>query len=225
MTNGALQLASAASMTRAAHPFLPSPTTTFAGPATTDWVKSKWAYIGGLGPKFVSFVPDPYPEPGAAPESVFSVEYPKGSEGGGEPGSAGGIPSMMLGVFGDKPQGRSVITYKVAFSKGFDFVNGGKLPGIFGGYGECSGGIRNTHCFSARLMWRTHGTGEGACPTGLTRLPKPAYNLYIPEYAGFDPDPYIGMDAVTPVAKAVVEKRAFGLSLDNASWNFTNTGS
>ncbi|TFK60063.1 hypothetical protein BDN72DRAFT_553215 [Pluteus cervinus] len=55
--------------------------------------------------------------------------------------------------------------YSVFFEKGFAFNEGGKLPGIYGGDNDdvavgCSGGSRNTACFSARLMWRTDGAGE-----------------------------------------------------------------
>ncbi|KAF8514707.1 hypothetical protein BU17DRAFT_94219 [Hysterangium stoloniferum] len=50
--------------------------------------------------------------------------------------------------------------YAVLFEEGFDFVKGGKLPGIFGGEGEkalkCSGGRQTDRCscFNLRLMWR-----------------------------------------------------------------------
>jgi hypothetical protein len=55
--------------------------------------------------------------------------------------------------------------YSVFFEKGFDFNRGGKLPGIYGGNSDgealgCSGGRRDTGCFSARLMWRRGGAGE-----------------------------------------------------------------
>jgi len=55
--------------------------------------------------------------------------------------------------------------YSVYFPEGFDFQKGGKLPGLYGGDSDsvatsCSGGRRDTRCFSARLMWRTAGAGE-----------------------------------------------------------------
>lgn len=98
---------------------------------------------------------------------------------------------------------------QVAFSKYFDFVNGGKLPGLYGGSGTCSGGTHGPACFSIRLMWRSEGEGEGAFArrvssqrTLLTDF-LPVY-AYIPEYDGFTP-----------------QKRAYGLDLDLGSWNFT----
>ena len=52
--------------------------------------------------------------------------------------------------------------FQVYFADGFDFADGGKLPGLFGGSRDsckgCSGEGRT--CFSSRLMWRTGGQGE-----------------------------------------------------------------
>lgn len=59
-----------------------------------------------------------------------------------------------------------LLTYEVAFDADFDWVKGGKLPGLRGGQDEygCSGGraANGTNCFSSRMMWRTDGDGEGA---------------------------------------------------------------
>jgi hypothetical protein len=54
------------------------------------------------------------------------------------------------------------LSYTLRFSKGFDFVKGGKLPGLCGGPDNVSGGRRatGTNGFSARLMWRRDGRGE-----------------------------------------------------------------
>ncbi|CEG64783.1 hypothetical protein RMATCC62417_01699 [Rhizopus microsporus] len=52
------------------------------------------------------------------------------------------------------------LQYSVFFPKGFDFVKGGKLPGLYGGHGECTGGDESGSCFTTRLMWRTDGEGE-----------------------------------------------------------------
>ena len=54
------------------------------------------------------------------------------------------------------------LTYTLRFSKDFDFVKGGKLPGLCGGPENVSGGRRSngTNGFSARLMWRKDGRGE-----------------------------------------------------------------
>lgn len=58
------------------------------------------------------------------------------------------------------------MSYAVYFEEGFDFVKGGKLPGLFGGEGskalKCSGGRQDERCscFNLRLMWRAQGKGE-----------------------------------------------------------------
>ncbi|GJJ11774.1 hypothetical protein Clacol_006012 [Clathrus columnatus] len=58
------------------------------------------------------------------------------------------------------------MSYAVYFEDGFDFVKGGKLPGLFGGEGakalKCSGGRQDERCscFNLRLMWRAQGKGE-----------------------------------------------------------------
>ena len=50
------------------------------------------------------------------------------------------------------------VRFDVMFKKGFDFVRGGKLPGLFGGEGN-TGGNKPTgnDGFSARMMWRENG--------------------------------------------------------------------
>ncbi|KAI8381343.1 uncharacterized protein BYT42DRAFT_566193 [Radiomyces spectabilis] len=58
----------------------------------------------------------------------------------------------------------ALLSYEVAFASNFDWVLGGKLPGIFGGTPGvgCSGGQQSddNQCFSMRLMWREAGNGE-----------------------------------------------------------------
>ena len=45
------------------------------------------------------------------------------------------------------------------FPSDFDFVKGGKLPGLFGGRPGCSGGDMANDCFSARFMWGPNSSG------------------------------------------------------------------
>ncbi|KAL6308662.1 hypothetical protein BKA93DRAFT_523734 [Sparassis latifolia] len=52
------------------------------------------------------------------------------------------------------------LEYSVFFPVDFDWVRGGKLPGLYGGHSGCSGGDDATTCFSTRLMWRPGGAGE-----------------------------------------------------------------
>ncbi|EJU05879.1 NADP-binding protein [Dacryopinax primogenitus] len=52
------------------------------------------------------------------------------------------------------------LSYSVFFPLEFDFVRGGKLPGLYGGAYGCSGGKSAEECWSSRLMWRREGAGE-----------------------------------------------------------------
>lgn len=52
------------------------------------------------------------------------------------------------------------LEYKVFFPGDFDWVKGGKLPGLYGGHTRCSGGSPALDCFSTRMMWRAGGAGE-----------------------------------------------------------------
>lgn len=54
------------------------------------------------------------------------------------------------------------LSYTLRFSKDFDFVKGGKLPGLCGGPENVSGGrpANGKNGFSSRLMWRKDGRGE-----------------------------------------------------------------
>lgn len=52
------------------------------------------------------------------------------------------------------------LTYRVRFDDDFDFVRGGKLPGLIGGVGNTGGSKPNgADGWSARMMWRTDGSG------------------------------------------------------------------
>ena len=73
------------------------------------------------------------------------------------------------------------------FAEGFDFVKGGKLPGLFGGEGNTGGGIpTGMDGFSARMMWRGNG-----------RVVQYVYYPDQPEHFGHDmpwTDPVTGED-------------------------------
>ncbi|KAJ7647322.1 polysaccharide lyase family 14 protein [Roridomyces roridus] len=140
--------------------------------ASSDTVQSLTAW--GLsknrlqnGNDNIAFVDDPFPNspaPGSTTNSsgpVLQVTYPAGSYSNGTGGAqfvnlwnstqSGGFQSMLL-------------SYEVAFDAGFNWVQGGKLPGLRGGADPtgCSGGEEadGIQCFSSRLMWRPNGEGE-----------------------------------------------------------------
>ncbi|KAL3853524.1 hypothetical protein ACJMK2_017059 [Sinanodonta woodiana] len=52
------------------------------------------------------------------------------------------------------------LEYEVFFNDSFVWQRGGKLPGLWGGSRNCSGGRISDYCFSTRLMWRPDGQGE-----------------------------------------------------------------
>ena len=54
------------------------------------------------------------------------------------------------------------VTYKLTFSRNFNWVKGGKLPGLCGGPDSVTGGnpANGRNGFSVRLMWRADGRGE-----------------------------------------------------------------
>lgn len=62
-----------------------------------------------------------------------------------------GTPIARLGA---------TLEYEVYFPSDFEWVKGGKLPGLAGGPTGCGGGKDPTSCWSARIMWRREGDGE-----------------------------------------------------------------
>jgi hypothetical protein len=77
------------------------------------------------------------------------ILYPRGSVGPSEGGAQ--FLVKLLGEHDDL-----YCSYRVRFASGFDFVRGGKLPGLVGG-SHPTGGHPKDDGFSARLMWRTGG--------------------------------------------------------------------
>ncbi|KAI0753561.1 hypothetical protein C8Q80DRAFT_1152879 [Daedaleopsis nitida] len=74
--------------------------------------------------------------------------------------------SDALKRLSDEDDAEVVFSYDVLFEQGFEWVKGGKLPGIYGGAGDsaygCTGGRQTDRCkcFNLRLMWREKGAGE-----------------------------------------------------------------
>jgi hypothetical protein len=87
---------------------------------------------------------------GAHEGRSLRVIYPKGAVGA----SAGGaLWRMRIGRFEEL-----YCSYYVRFDPDFDFVKGGKLPGLAGGTAN-TGGVKPTGSdgWSARMMWRAGG--------------------------------------------------------------------
>ncbi len=99
------------------------------------------------------------PPPPAKTESSFlQLFYPANSiNPGQEPQGGADFYAAPLNLKG----ARNVsLEYSVFFPSDFHWVEGGKLPGVYGGHDGCSGGDDAVHCFSTRLMWRGGGVGE-----------------------------------------------------------------
>ncbi|CEL54489.1 polysaccharide lyase family 14 protein [Rhizoctonia solani AG-1 IB] len=78
---------------------------------------------------------------------------------------AGGISFYAYGPSDLSSGNEFTLGYSIFFESGFDFVHGGKLPGLYGGTSNdeaasCSGGRHALTCFSTRFMWRDEGAGE-----------------------------------------------------------------
>jgi len=139
---------------------------------TQNLLVSQWSLGKGRiqdGPNNLAFVNDPFPTnpPNGAPGTisptgpVLQVTYANGSYSH----DTGGAQLYTLWNTTDGSSFNTMmVTYEVAFDAGFDWVKGGKLPGIRGGLNSsgCSGGNKadGQDCFSSRLMWRMNGAAE-----------------------------------------------------------------
>lgn len=152
---------------------MPFPKATMSTTDTQDLLVTQWSLGKGRiqdGPDNLAFVKDPLPNspppgtnsPNSSTSPVLRVTYPEGSFSH----DTGGAQFYTLW---NRTDGSSfntmMVTYEVAFEEGFDWVKGGKLPGLRGGLNSsgCSGGNKSDglECFSSRLMWRASGHGEG----------------------------------------------------------------
>ncbi|WVQ67295.1 uncharacterized protein L199_005490 [Kwoniella botswanensis] len=135
-------------------------------------------------------------EPWDLSRNAFQILYPSGSiNPGNKP--QGGAEFYAAPMDITKATNAS-LEYSVYFPPDFDFVKGGKLPGLYGGHKGCSGGNAAEDCFSTRLMWRAGGQGE----------------LYL----------YAPKDRQTPSLCQTPPKSicdaAYGLSIGRGAWKF-----
>jgi hypothetical protein len=106
----------------------------FVGPATREFSQQFISQIGGY----------------------LQVSYPAGSSSpsSGKPGGAQARLTMVAGPIVD-----ATLTYQIRFPVGFQWVKGGKLPGLCGG--QCWTGSNNgAGGWTTRFMWRASGAGE-----------------------------------------------------------------
>jgi hypothetical protein len=84
-------------------------------------------------------------------ENVLQVMYPEGKVGNDGAGAKWNLKF-------DRSYEEYTVEYKVRTPKDFDFVRGGKLPGLYGGSGPAGGAsTAEADGFSARIMWRELG--------------------------------------------------------------------
>jgi hypothetical protein len=126
----------------------------------SDW-KQRWGVSDELdwGWENLEIITDPTGQF----QKIIRIHYPAGSASPNasrqEGSPVGG--SQFYADLGIQPQDRLRLSYFVRFSDNFDFVKGGKLPGLFGGMGNSGGDIPDgTDGFSTRYMWRRNGYGE-----------------------------------------------------------------
>ncbi len=112
-------VAASYSMKPASIPSMTLPSTAIpAATAAQKWIEDRWGHVTGKS-EYIAFVEDPYDA--GNKEYVLRVNYPKGSYAHSDVGE-GGV-GMYLNPFGSGVQ-RAMFTYEVAFSKGWDFVEG-----------------------------------------------------------------------------------------------------
>ena len=156
---------------------LPFPQATLKNSSTNSFIVSNWGLSKGRiqnGASNLAFVDDPFPNapaPGSVANSsapVLQVQYPAGSF---QDNNVGGAQFYAMWNSSGSPFQSMLVSYEVAFDSGFDWVKGGKLPGLRGGPdpNNCSGGnqANGTNCFSSRLMWRPDGDGEGVLVSSM----------------------------------------------------------
>jgi hypothetical protein len=151
---------------------MPFPSATQSASDASSFITSQWSLSKGHiqnGGSNVAFVDDPFPNspaPGATVSNtsgpVLQVTYAAGTYGSANSGAQ--WYSLWNTTDGSQFQSM-LLSYELAFDSNFNWVQGGKLPGLRGGpdVNDCSGGAEpnGTNCFSTRLMWRKNAQGEG----------------------------------------------------------------
>ncbi|PWN52475.1 hypothetical protein IE53DRAFT_307657, partial [Violaceomyces palustris] len=160
-------------------------------------------------------------------QTVLKVGYPKGSY---VPSNDPIGEAVIQDGYNDANSSSTfrpslLLSYSVAFPSNFDFVKGGKLPGLYSSVGisnasdasspytldantdGCSGGARDgvgESCWSVRLMWRENGEGE--------------------VYAYFPTNPSGSYDPCSQRKDTMICNDKFGTSIGRGSFRFNKGG-
>jgi hypothetical protein len=107
-------------------------------PEAESLIQEKWHLANNFvyGSNDVDFIPDPYisSEETTVP-TVMRIKYGEGSyspNGSSNTGHAGGV-DFYSRPFGNHSYARALLQYDMAFDTSFDWMRGGKLPGLYGG--------------------------------------------------------------------------------------------
>ncbi|KIJ66172.1 polysaccharide lyase family 14 protein [Hydnomerulius pinastri MD-312] len=149
--------------------------------------------------------PAPHPEPERAWEARYFQGScsPKTEIPGGLGFYLAGPKDLAKALEGGAKE--AVFSYRMMLDKDWEWVKGGKLPGMYGGIGDlayrCSGGrlYERCKCFNLRLMWRPGGQGEVYAYTPLNDTNKKVL-LAIPPGGQTNSD--------------------YGISTGRGAWNF-----
>jgi len=142
-----------------------TPTTTTTSPTNTkSYLQTQWYSDFAMKDKTWNIVKNSYGYKNRnylsfENDTVLSVFYPNGSYIPSSIENIGGT-GFYASPFNLQYANQVTFEYDVYFEDDFDFVKGGKLPGLFGGEYGCSGGRDNDECFSTRYMFRENGFGE-----------------------------------------------------------------
>ncbi len=201
---------------------LPFPTATLSSNETQKLLVSGWSLNKGHiqdGPQNLEFVNDPFPN--QLPSGAQGVSSPAGpvlrvtyTEGSFSHDTGGAQFYSLWNTTDGSSFKTMMLSYEIAFDSNFDWVKGGKLPGLRGGLNStgCSGGNQadGLSCFSSRLMWRTSGQGEGLSniPPSLTFLIAVIVYAYIPTSSSLCSQ------------KSVHCNSDFGVSIQRGSFSF-----
>ncbi len=207
----------------------PYPSATQSTDDTQSFIVSQWSLSKGRiqnNPQNLAFVDDPFPNnPPPVTDSsnytspVLQVTYPQGSysDGAGGTSGSGGAQFINLWNASDGSSFNSMLlSYEVAFNTNFNWVLGGKLPGLRGGLATsgCSGGSQSdgSSCFSSRVMWRQKAAGEGTHAIPSRHFLEVDRNLvyaYIPSPNGLCND------------NNIICNSDYGISISRGSFTFT----
>jgi len=94
-------------------------------------------------------------------DGSLRLRFPRGSYVPGAPDAPRGGAGFLAPLLRGRHAEQACLSYQLRVPTGFDYVRGGKLPGLYGGQAPSGGEAVDGHSgFSVRLMWRSGGQLE-----------------------------------------------------------------